>query len=192
MILRLEPVLRLSDDQLLELCRLNRDLRIERTSQGDLAIMTPAGAGSGRRNSEILFQLESWARKDGTGVVFSASAGFLLPDGSMRAPDAAWVLRSRLMELSPEQKEKFLPLCPDFVVELLSPTDRLAATQRKMEEYLAHNAQLGWLINPLERKVYIYSPGRALRVLEEPASVSGDPVLPGFRLELGGIWELGW
>lgn len=190
--LRLGPVLRLSDDQLLELCQLNRDLRIERTSQGDLVIMTPAGGGSGRRNSEVLFQLESWAREDGTGVVFSASAGFLLPDGAMRAPDASWVLRSRLAGLSRDEKEKFLPLCPDFVLELRSPTDRLTATQRKLEEYMENGAQLGWLIDPLEKTVHIYRPGRAPEVLEEPASVSGDQLLPGFRLQLEEIWEPDW
>jgi Uma2 family endonuclease len=190
--LRLEPTLHLSDDQLLELCQLNRDLRIERTSQGDLVIMTPAGAGSGRRNSEILFQLESWAKQDGTGVVFSASAGFLLPSGAMRAPDAAWVQRSRLIGLSREAKEKFLPLCPDFVLELRSPTDRVSVLEEKLAEYQDNGARLGWLIDPFEKTVHVYNPGREPEILEEPAFLSADPVLPGFRLRLEEIWEPDW
>lgn len=190
--LRLEPVLHLSDDQLLELCQLNRDLRIERTSQGDLVIMTPAGAGSGRRNSEILFQLEAWAKEDGTGVVFSASAGFLLPSGAMRAPDAAWVRRSRLAGLTREDKEKFLPLCPDFVLELRSPTDRVSVLEEKLAEYQENGAHLGWLIDPFEKTVRVYRPGRDPEMLEEPSSVSADPVLPGFHLQLEEIWEPDW
>ena len=190
--LRLEPVLHLSDNQLLELCQLNRDLRIERTSQGDLVIMTPAGAGSGRRNSEILFQLEAWAKEDGTGVIFSASAGFLLPSGAMRAPDAAWVQRSRLAGLSREDKEKFLPLCPDFVLELRSPTDRVPALEEKLAEYQDNGARLGWLIDPFEKTVHTYRPGTEPEILEEPPLLSADPVLPGFKLRLAEIWEPDW
>lgn len=187
--LRLRPALQLSDDQLLELCRLNRELRIERTSEGDLEIMTPAGGGSSRRNAEAVLQLGKWAEEDPEGVVFDSSVGFLLPNGAMRSPDAAWVRRSRLKGLSGEEKEKFLPLCPDFVIEIRSPTDRLSAQQDKLEEYLENGAELGFLIDPVERTVHVYRPGRPPEVLESPQEVSAEPVLPGFTLQLESIWS---
>lgn len=187
--LRLTPAVRLSDDQLLELCRLNKELRIERTSEGDLEIMTPAGGRSSSRNARVVRQLGNWAEGDGRGVVFDSSAGFILPNGAMRAPDAAWVRRSRLAGLSPEEAEKFLPLCPDFVIELRSPTDRLSTQQDKLEEYLENGAELGFLIDPIDRVVYVYRPGRLPEVLEEPQAVSAEPVLPGFILQLDEIWS---
>jgi Uma2 family endonuclease len=190
--LRLGSALGLSDDQLLELCRLNKDLRIERTSQGDLEIMTPAGGGSARRNADVITQLGIWAREDHTGVVFDSSAGFLLPSGAMRAPDAAWVRRSRLTGLSREEKEKFLPLCPDFVVEVRSATDYLDAQREKLQEYMDNGAALGWLIDPFEKTVHVYRPGVDPEILEEPQSVSADPVLPGFELQLEEIWNPLW
>ena len=131
--MRLGSALGLSDDQLFELCRLNKDLRIERTSQGDLEIMTPAGGGSGDRSSEINFQVRRWAKENRTGVVFDSSTGFLLPDGAMRAPDAAWVRHTRLAVLSRDEKEKFLPLCPDFVVALRSVKDQLELSAKSCE-----------------------------------------------------------
>lgn len=190
--LRLPPGVRLSDDQLLELCRLNKELRIERTSEGDLVIMTPAGAGSSRRNAKIIFQLETWSLEEGTGLVFDSSAGFLLPNGAMRAPDAAWVRRSRLSGLSRDEKEKFLPLCPDFVIELRSPSDLLAVQQHKLEEYIENGALLGFLLDPTARSVHVYRPGRPAEVLERAKAVSADPILPGFSLQLEDIWEPGW
>jgi Uma2 family endonuclease len=190
--LRLGSAVRLSDDQLLELCRLNQELRIERTSRGDLEIMSPVGGGSGERNAEIVFQLQKWTKENGMGVVFDSSAGFLLPNGAMRAPDASWVRRSRLAGLSREEKEKFLPLGPDVVVELRSVTDRLDDQCEKLEEYMGNGAALGWLIDPVEKAVHIYRPGQPPDVLEEPAFVSGDPILPGFRLQLEEIWEPRW
>jgi Uma2 family endonuclease len=191
-ILRLLPAVDLSDDQLLDLCRLNQELRIERTSEGDLVIMPLVGGGTAERESEINFQLRRWAKEDGTGVAFTSSAGFVLPNRAMRAPDAAWVRRSRLAGLSREEKEKFLPLCPDFVIELRSPTDRLSTQQQKLEEYLENGALLGFLIDPIARTVYVYRPGKAPEILREPQTVSADPVLPGFTLQLKEIWDLGW
>jgi Uma2 family endonuclease len=188
-VLRLQPVIHLTDDQLYELCQLNHDLWIERTAQGDLVIMPPTGAGTSNRNIELSYQLQSWARQDQTGVAFDSSGGFKLPNGAMRAPDAAWVSRSRLTGLTAEQKERFLPLCPDVVIELRSPSDSLRAIQDKMQEYMDNGAQLGWLIDPLERHVYVYLPQRQPERLDNPEVISGEPILPGFVLNLQPIWQ---
>ena len=190
--LHLASVLRLTDDQLFELCQRNRELRIEREPTGDLTLMTPAGGKSANRNARILTRLNRWAEEDGTGETFDSSGGFLLPDGAMRSPDAAWVERSRLAALPAEARERFLPLCPDFVLELRSPSDPLADLQAKMREYLDNGARLGWLIDPQDRRVHIYRPGTAVEVLDAPASVSASPELAGFELELERIWEPGW
>ncbi|HVS02456.1 MAG TPA: Uma2 family endonuclease, partial [Thermoanaerobaculia bacterium] len=187
--LRMGSELRLSDDELFDLCARNPELRIERTAAGDLIVMTPAGGASGHRNLEITSALAVWARSDSTGVGFDSSTGFVLPNGAMRAPDAAWVLRSRLEPLSSEAKEKFLPLCPDFVVELRSPADRLGDLQARMEEYRDNGARLGWLVDPQERRVHVYRPGRPAEVLEGVAAVSGDPELAGLVLELEPVWR---
>lgn len=187
--LHMGSTLRLSDDELFELCACNPELRIERTAKGDLVVMTPAGGATGHRNLEITSALAAWARKDETGVGFDSSTGFVLPSGAMRAPDAAWVLRSRLEPLTSEEKEKFLPLCPDFVVELRSPSDDLPALQEKMEEYRENGARLGWLVDPRERSVYVYRPGQKVEVLRDPGEVFGDPELPGFVLDLEPVWK---
>jgi Uma2 family endonuclease len=187
--LRLGSALHLSDDELFELCARNPELRIERTAEGNLIVMTPAGGASGHRNFKLTGALALWAERDGTGVGFDSSTGFLLPNGAMRAPDAAWVLRSRLDRLSTQVKEKFLPLCPDFAIELGSPSDRLPDVQAKMEEYRANGARLGWLIDPQKRRVHVYRPGCQIEMLEAPTAVSGDPELPGFVLELDPIWQ---
>ena len=189
---QLEPVLHVSDDELFELSRINRDLRIERTAHGGLVIMTPTGGVAGGRSAELTFQLAAWARRDGTGVVFESSTGFRLPNGAVRSPDAAWVPRERLAQLSPEEKDRFLPLCPDFVAELRSASDPLPLLQEKLHEYMASGARLGFLIDPDERQVHVYRAGQPIEILEQPASVSGDPVLRGFRLELVEIWSPNW
>jgi Uma2 family endonuclease len=189
LLLDLGNVVPRTDDELFELCARNPELRIERDAKGDLTVMTPAGWASSRRSAEVVRALSDWARADGYGVVTDSSGGYILPDTSMRAPDASWVLRSRLSDISPEAREKFLPLCPDFVVEIKSPSDRLAALQAKMEEYRDNDARLGWLIDPQARQVHVYRPGREPEALEDPAEVSGDPELPGFVLELAPIWE---
>lgn len=186
--LELGSALRLADDELFELCRRNPELRIERTAEGDLVVMTPAGGASSHRNFEIVRALGDWAARDGRGAGFDSSAGFLLPNGAMRAPDAAWVLRSRLDALAPEIKERFVPLAPDFVVELRSVSDRLSELQAKMEEYRDSGVRLGWLIDPQERRVHVYRPGSSVEVLDGARQVSGDPVLAGFVLELEQIW----
>jgi Uma2 family endonuclease len=188
-VLQLKPAINLTDDQLFELCQLNRDWRIEYTAQGELIVMPPTGGETGSQNAEITFQVQSWTRGDQTGIAFDSSTGFKLPNGATRSPDAAWVRRSRLAVLTREQKQKFLPLCPDFVLELRSPTDNLQAIQDKMQEYLGNGAQLGWLIDPLARRVHIYRPQRQPQVLEAPSTVSADPLLPGFVLDLQKVWE---
>jgi Uma2 family endonuclease len=191
-LLHLRPVIKLTDDQLFELCQINQELWIERTAEGDLVIMAPEGWETGNRSMALGTLLTQWAWQDGTGVTTGASAGYLLPNGAMRAPDAAWVLRSRLAPLSPDQKQKFLPLCPDFVVEIRSPSDRLSTVQAKMQEYVDNGTHLGWLFDPLNRAVYVYRPNQPVERLEDPATISGDPVLPRFVLDLQRIWEPGF
>jgi Uma2 family endonuclease len=191
LVLHFSPAVDMTDNQFYEFCRLNRDLRIERTAAGDVVIMTPAGGETSNRNIEITHQLQQWAKRDGQGKAFDSSGGFRLLNGATRSPDAAWVRRSRLARLRKEEKAKFLPLCPDFVIELRSPTDALAALHAKMEEYLANGARLGWLIDPEDRRVYFYSPDGPRRELADASEVSGDPVLPGFVLTLAEVWEPG-
>ena len=190
--LRLEPIVRLSDDQLFELCGDNSELRIERTAEGELIVMMPAGGETSDRNSVVTMQLGIWARRDGTGRAFDSSGGFTLPNGAMRAPDAAWVERSRLRGLTPAQRRKFLPLCPTFAIEIRSPSDTLPDVRAKMEEYLANGCRLGWLIDPDERRIHVYRPDREVEILKEPASITGDPELPGLVLELEEIWDPAW
>jgi Uma2 family endonuclease len=191
-LLHLRPVIELTDDQLFELCQLNQELWIERTAEGDLVIMPSEGWETNNRSITLMTLLTQWAWQDGTGVTFGSSGGFILPSGAMRAPDAAWVLRSRLAALTPEQKQKFLPLCPDFVVEIRSPSDRLSTAQAKMQEYIENGARLGWLIDPASRMIYVYRPNQPVEHLETPAMISGAPVLPGFVLDLQRIWEPGF
>lgn len=189
LVLRMRPAIDMTDDQFFEFCQINRDLRIERTAQGDILIMTPTGGATGARNLRITLRLGLWTIQDGRGVAFDSSTGFILPNGATRSPDGAWVRRSRLAALTPEQKEKFLPLCPDFVIELRSPSDPLAMLKEKMQEYTANGAQLGWLIDPTSQRVYVYRPAAEVECLENPATVSGDPTLPGFVLTLPEIWQ---
>jgi Uma2 family endonuclease len=189
LLLHVRPAVEMTDDQFFVFCQVNRDLRIERTAEGDVLIMSPAGGASGARNADLTAQLQQWARTNRSGVAFDSSSGFTLPNGAIRSPDAAWVKRARMRALTDAEREKFLPLCPDFVVELLSPSDHLPTVRAKMEEYMANGALLGWLIDPTRRVVEVYRPGVALEQVENPAIVSGDPLLPGFQLDLAEIWE---
>ena len=183
------PAIDMSREQFFEFCQLNRDVRIERNAEGSIAVMTPAGGETGARGLILSAALYRWAAEDGTGVAFDSSTGFELPNGAVRAPDAAWVLRKRLARLSPEDKDRFLPLCPDFVIELLSPSDSRAAARRKMEEYRANGSRLGWLIDPARRQVAIYRADGSLEQRTEPDVVTGETVLPGFSLDLAAIWK---
>ena len=184
----LQPVVRLDDDQFYELCRLNRELRLERVVGGGLSIMPPAGGDTSRRNAEIARQLGNWAGRTGTGVSFDSSCGFVLPNGAIRSPDASWVPNPRLAALTARQRSRFLPLCPDFVVELRSPTDGLRALQARMREYIDNGARLGWLVDPLQQNVWVHRAGGSVECLRGPMSVSADPVLDGFHLDMRDIW----
>jgi Uma2 family endonuclease len=187
--LHLSPAVELTDEQFFGLCQLNSDLRLERTAEGDIVVMPPTGGETSNRNGEITRQLGNWTKRDGTGAAFESSAGFKLPNGADRSPDAAWVSHERLAQLRPEEKRRFVPLCPDFVIELISPTDSLGATQGKMIEYIENGALLGFLIHPDARRVYVYRPGATVEELKDITEVSGEPELPGFTLDLREIWE---
>jgi Uma2 family endonuclease len=182
----------MDNEWLYELCRANPELRIERTSEGEVEVMMPTGGETGNRNFEMTTELALWTRRDGTGVGFDSSTGFVLPNGAMRSPDASWASRDRLSNLSPEQKRKLLPLCPDFVIKLRSPSDSMPKIEAKMREYIENGAKLGWLLDPEERKVHVYKADGSVEALEDPESVSADPVLPGFALELKSVWESGF
>ncbi len=184
--------LRLSDNQFYEFCRANEAWRIERTTQGDCVIMALTGGETSWRNSRLITLLSLWADGEGSGVVFDSSGGFILPDGAVLSPDVSWVRRSRLAALTAEQKAQFIPLCPDFVIELRSPSDRLSDLQDKMRQYLNNGARLGWLIDSEIRQVYVYTPGHPAECRDNPERLSGEPVLQGFVLDLKGVWEVGF
>lgn len=190
LVLRVRPAIEMTPEQFFEFCRINRELRIERTAKGDLLIMSPTGGETGARNARLVAHLSIWAERDGRGVVFDSSTGFTLPNGATRSPDAAWVRRDRLAALSAEQRRQFLPLCPDFVIELVSPSDDRKAVEEKIGEYLANGVQLAWLIDPDQRQVVVYRPGLPADCLDSPDRVSGDPLLGGFVLELDPIWNV--
>jgi len=188
-VIRLGPLKqKMSDNEYYEFCQLNRDWRIEQSCDGEIIIMPPTGGETGRINSELNFLFVSWAKQDGTGITFDSSTEFVLPNSAKRSPDASWVKRTRWDTLTKEQREKFPPLCPDFVVELRSPSDSLSALQAKMQEYITNGAQLGWLIDPSERKIYIYRPNESVKQLDDPQTISGDPVLRGLVLEMKQVW----
>ncbi len=180
----LELKIDLTDEQFFQLCQNNRDLQFERTASGELLIMPPTGGETSNRNIELSYQLQSWSRQNNLGKAFDSSGGFKLPNGADRSPDASWVRRERWKALTPEQREKFLPLCPDFAVELRSPSDSLKKIQEKMQEYIDNGARLGWLIDRKNKRVEIYRPGRDVEIIENPATLSGEDVLPGFVLDL--------
>jgi len=186
------PFPELTDDQFFDLCAAHSDHHIERTAQGKIIVMPGTGAKTGSRNAALIAQLYTWTIADRRGVAFDSSTLFRLPNSAMRSRDAAWVSRSRLAGLSSEQRERFLPLCPDFLIELTSPSDRLPAVQTKMEEWMANGCQLGWLLHPGPNAVYIYRPGREVEILDQPTHVSGDGPIPGFTLDLTAIWNPDW
>src|SRR6266852_4038018 len=175
---------RLTDEQFYQLCQDNEDLRLELTAEGELIIMPPTGGTTGSRNAKITYQITGWAIKDGSGLSFDSSTMFCLPNGARRSPDAAWVRRERWDALSEKERESFVPLCPDFVLELSSTTDRLLFLQDKMQEYIANGAQLGLLIDPKSKQAYVYRANQTVECLDNPSTISGDPVLPGFALDL--------
>lgn len=183
--LNLEPVLKeLTHEQFYELCMGNKDIPMERSPQGELIIMPPVGGESGEREADYITDVSIWNRQSRLGKVFSSSTVFKLPGGGDRSPDVAWVLLERWNRLTQEQQKKFPPLCPDFVIELRSESDRLKPLQNKMQEYLDSGLRLGWLINPQGETVEIYRPGQSVEVVSMPVTLSGENVLPDFRLEI--------
>ena len=188
-VLKLGPLIELTEEQFADFCELNGDLRIERTVNGELEIMSPAKGFTGAKELEIAAQLRNWARRHRGGMAFGPSVGYTLPSGAMRSPDASWVSLSRLAALTPEDLNRFIPLCPDFVVELRSDTDRLSVLQAKMQEYMDNGARLGWLIDPQNKRVHTYRPNQEVETIQNPESVSADPVLPGFTLDLAEVWD---
>ncbi|REJ56376.1 MAG: Uma2 family endonuclease [Microcystis aeruginosa DA14] len=178
----------LSDEQFFQLCQDNRDLRLERNPKGDLIIMPPTGGETSNSNGRITQKLFNWSDNNGTGIAFDSSTGFKLPNGADRSPDAAWIPLEKWQALTPQQKERFLPLSPDFVIELMSPSDNLETARKKMQEYLDNGTRLGWLINRKTREVEIYRQGQAVEILTNPESLSGENILSQFVLELDNIW----
>jgi Uma2 family endonuclease len=185
--LNLESITHLTHEQFRELCRDNRDIRLELTAKGELIVMPPTGWESGNRNANLTTDLNIWNRKTNSGMVFDSSTGFILPNGATRSPDAAWVTLERINALNPNP-DGFLPLAPDFVIELRSLSDSLKTLQDKMIEYRDNGVRLGWFLNAKEQAVEIYRPGKEVEVLNSPTSLSGEEVLPDFVLDLKDIW----
>ena len=180
--------LRLTAAQFEQVCRDNPDLRLELTSTGGLIIMPPAGSKTGKRNFNLTGQFMVWVEKDGTGIGFDSSTGFTLPDGAVLSPDVSWVRREKWDALAEDDQERFAHVCPDFVIELRSRWNTLKEQQQKMQEYLNNGTQLGWLIDPRERRVYIYRIGEEVELLSDSATVSAEPILRGFVLHLAELW----
>lgn len=185
---QLLPDPRLTEAQFLRLCQANPDMRIERTAEGAIVIMPPTGTETGARNSELTYQLHAWWRGRREGRVYDSSTAFTLPNGAIRSPDASWLSPERLAGLTPEERRGFSRVCPDFVVELRSPSDRLADLQDKLREYIVNGARLGWLVDPQLRRVHVYRPDRVVELLTDPPEVRGDPELPGMVLDLTEVW----
>jgi Uma2 family endonuclease len=186
--LNLDALTTLTPDQLLVLSLTNRDVRLELTAAGKLIVMPPTGWESGKRNANVTADLGIWNRQAQFGVVFDSSTGFILPNGAIRSPDAAWVKQDRMDALNPKP-EGFLPLAPDFAIELRSATDSARDIREKMKEYMDNGVRLGWFLNPQAKEVEIYRIGQEVEVLKAPASLSGEDVLPGFVLDLKGILD---
>lgn len=179
---------KMTPEEFWEFCQDNGKLRAELTKDGDVIIMPPTGFETSDRNAEITTQLRMWSKTDRSGKVTDSNGGFLLPNGATYAPDAAWTRRERLENFSAAELRKFPPLCPDFVIELASESDKLIELQAKMQEYIENGARLGWLINPKTRQVFVYRPSQSVEVLENPKTISGENLLAGFELDLTEIW----
>ncbi|MCU0565259.1 MAG: Uma2 family endonuclease [Oculatellaceae cyanobacterium Prado106] len=186
--INLNAVIHMTDEQFYQLCRMNPDLKFERNAIGELIVMSPTGGETGNRNIEVAGDFVLWNRQAKLGKLFDSSTGFKLPNGADRSPDIAWVRQDRWDALNPNQKEIFPPLAPDFVLELMSPSDSLSTLQAKMQEYQDNGVRLGWLIDRKTRRVEIYRIGQSVEVLENPDELSGEAVLPGFVLGMAIVW----
>ncbi len=181
-----EPI---TDEYFNQLCFLNPELKLETNNEGELIIMSPTGSETGRKNSDLNYQLQAWNRKHKLGVVFDSSTGFTLPSEAKRSPDVSWISLERWNSLTPEEKKGFAPIAPDFVIELMSPTDDLLTVQEKMKEYMSNGVCLGWLINPEDKQVEVYRPGKVKEVLDHPNILANNDILPGLIVELDSIWQ---
>jgi len=178
----------LTDEQFFQLCIDNRNLKFERNQKGDIIIMAPTGGETGNRNLKLIKQLAIWTDLDEKGIAFDSSTGFKLPNGAERSPDASWIPLEKWNSLTPKQQTRFLPFAPDFLVELLSPTDNLEHTRKKMLEYIENGTKLGWLINRKTKQVEIYRQGQEVEILDNPTTISGENILVNFVLDLTQIW----
>ena len=176
-----------SIDEFVRICQLNGDMRIEMNKEGEISVMPPVHADTSEKNSEIGYQLRHWSKKDKTGKVYESSGGFVLPNGAVRSPDACWILKERLEKLSEKERQGFINICPDFIIELRSASDSLTKLKAKMAEYMENGASLGWLIDPTKGKVYIYRQEKDVEILEKPKTLSGENLLKGFKLDLSEI-----
>jgi len=179
----------MSDEEFAGFCSEHPDLSFEMSAEGEIIVMAPTYSFSGVQNSEVIFQLRSWAKKDGQGFVGESSTGFVLPNGARRSPDASWTLKRRISELEPSSQKGFWHLCPDFVIELRSASDRVRTLRAKMDEYMANGAQLGWLIDAEARMVSVYRPGLEVETLTGVELVKGEGPVAGFVLDLGPVWN---
>ena len=186
--LQMSPAIDMTDEQFFAFCQQNRDYRIERNATGEITIMPPTGSETGNRNFDLIVQLGIWTRQNGTGIGFDSSAGFTLPNGAMKSSDAACIKLEKWHSLTPEQQQKFAPICPDFIIELRSPSDNLQPLKDQLQEYIDNGVSLGWLIDRKNRKVYIYRPNSEVECLDNPATLSGESILPEFVLQLSTIW----
>ncbi|BAZ39532.1 hypothetical protein NIES4101_54860 [Calothrix sp. NIES-4101] len=187
--INLNHIIKLTDEQFYQLCRNNPEIKFERNSNGEIVIMPPTGGETGKINSEINTDFGIWNRQAKLGVLFDSSTCFQLPNGANRSPDVSWISNERWNTLTTEEQEKFPPIAPDFVLELMSPTDSLKETQAKMQEYMSNGVRLGWLINRKLHQVEIYRLGKPVEVLDNPTQLSGEDVLPEFILDLQIIWQ---
>jgi Uma2 family endonuclease len=187
--IRLRPQAPMSDEELLRFCAANDGLRVERDANGEIVVMTPAGGKTGKKNTDVIIDLGLWNRQTDRGVAFESNTGFTLPDGSMLSPDAAWIERRRWIALSEGDQERFVPLCPDFVIELRSSNDSPTNLRTKMQQWISNGAQLAWLIDPIEKNVWVYRPGQEPEVHHYPSSVQGDGIMARFELVMARIWE---
>jgi Uma2 family endonuclease len=187
--LQMAPAITMTQDQFFDFCQQNPEMRFERTAEGELIIMAPSGGESGIQDLSVSAQLYVWTLKVGKGKATGPSTGFILPNGANRAPDASWIAPEQWSSITAEQRKKFLPVCPFFLIEVRSPSDSLKALQEKMSDYIANGCKLGWLIDPENRQVHVYRPDQPVQVHDNPATASGDPELPGFVLDLEPVWR---
>jgi Uma2 family endonuclease len=188
-IIDFSPICQLTDEQFFQLCRKNPEIKFERNARGEILIVPPTGGETGKCNAKLLSRFVVWNEGTHLGEVFDSSTCFKLPNGADRSPDVAWIRRERWESLTPEEKEKFPPIAPDFALELMSPSDRRSDTQKKMQEYMDNGVRLGWLIDRRSRQVEIYRAGQAVEVLDSPAILLGEGVLPALTIDMQIVWE---